>query len=171
MPSLRTEAATDERRDNPDVARLDLQRVGKALAGIGNNLHSHVHGELAIRPFSHRRMRLHRRGMLCRRWELCLELHRRLLEGFPEIAGFAIGFVRAIETVGLDGIIFVRLGVKHALVRVIVDIDEMSGVTRLLQRLGNDEGDGSAVYLMPPFSSTAWDWPKRPASSCAPKGA
>ena len=141
---LRAEAAADIGRDDPNVFGVDVERVGEGLAPVAENLDRHVDGQLVTIPLRHRRMRLHRGGMLARRMELALDPVRGLLVFGLEVTRLGVDFGRAVKLVRLDRLIFMLFRVEDAVFRRDFAPDEGGGMSCLLECLRDDQSDGIA---------------------------
>jgi hypothetical protein len=87
-------------------------------------------------------MRLHRRLVLVGRDVVRIDLHRRIGEGGVEIADGAIGRLGGAELAGIDRCRGRLMQIVFALRWRIVNAHQSRGTRRLLERIGDDEGDG-----------------------------
>ena len=147
-PQRRSEGAADERRHDPDVLLRDVEDVGDLLAVVIHPLRLVIEREVLALPVGDGDVRLDRVVMLARVDIGRLDPHRRRLparhrrcRARPRPAG------RPSPSPRWAGVRGRYRTPSCASDRLVFDLDQIGGVGRLLQRLGDDERDRLAVEL------------------------
>ena len=144
---LGSEAAADERTEEMNLLRVDAERARDRRARLGDDLRAQIHRQVVAVPHRQAAVRLHRLRELVWRRVALIDLDGAAANAASKSPTSVSVFNPALTFFGRVRRILWRREVEVPRLGHVLDVHELRGSARLLERVGDDERDRLAEVL------------------------